>query len=122
MHLIADETIMATAGNASDALRAVGGSISSEDDLLDIRYSGTTSASTDQPREDEENATGGQASAGGFGIFGDDIPGLGQYDDFHTIDWQRDIARDRMRHRHIAKKKKDSIFNLSFWIRFILFK
>jgi hypothetical protein len=29
----------------------------------------------------------------------DNIPGIGQYDDFHTIDWQRDIARDRMRHR-----------------------
>ena len=29
----------------------------------------------------------------------DNIPGLGQYDDFHTIDWQRDIARDRTRHR-----------------------
>jgi hypothetical protein len=29
----------------------------------------------------------------------DNIPGLGQYEDFHTIDWQRDIARDRMRHR-----------------------
>lgn len=26
-------------------------------------------------------------------------PGHAQYDDFHTIDWQRDIARDRMRHR-----------------------
>lgn len=41
-----------------------------------------------------------------------DIPGIGQYDDFHTIDWQRDIARDRMRHRHIIKKKQDSIWNL----------
>ena len=29
----------------------------------------------------------------------EEIPGLGQYDDFHTIDWQRDIARDRTRHR-----------------------
>lgn len=41
-----------------------------------------------------------------------DIPGIGQYDDFHTIDWQRDIARDRMRHRYIIKKKQDSIWNL----------
>ncbi|XP_057660281.1 H(+)/Cl(-) exchange transporter 5 [Diorhabda carinulata] len=41
-----------------------------------------------------------------------DIPGIGQYEDFHTIDWQRDIARDRMRHRHIVKKKQDSIWNL----------
>lgn len=34
----------------------------------------------------------------------EDIPGIGQYEDFHTIDWQRDIARDRMRHRYIVKK------------------
>lgn len=42
----------------------------------------------------------------------DDIPGIGQYDDFHTIDWQRDIARDRMHHRYIIKKKQDSIWDL----------
>ncbi|XP_041358696.1 H(+)/Cl(-) exchange transporter 4-like isoform X2 [Gigantopelta aegis] len=43
----------------------------------------------------------------------DDLPpGIGQYDDFHTIDWLRDIARDRMRHRHIIKKK-----NEGFWER-----
>ncbi|XP_072931426.1 H(+)/Cl(-) exchange transporter 5 isoform X2 [Epargyreus clarus] len=42
----------------------------------------------------------------------DDIPGIGQYDDFHTIDWQRDIARDRMRHRHIVKKRQDSLWDL----------
>ena len=90
--------------------RYVGTSVSSEDDLLDIRHTGTTSpkANVDQsirnPSLDEDdNSTG----AGGFGIFSaDEIPGLGQYDDFHTIDWQRDIARDRMRHRHIVKKKK----------------
>ncbi|XP_037905332.1 H(+)/Cl(-) exchange transporter 5 isoform X2 [Hermetia illucens] len=39
----------------------------------------------------------------------DDIPGIGQYEDFHTIDWQRDIARDRMRHRYIVKKRQDSL-------------
>ncbi|XP_039763697.1 H(+)/Cl(-) exchange transporter 5 isoform X2 [Pararge aegeria] len=42
----------------------------------------------------------------------DEIPGIGQYDDFHTIDWQRDIARDRMRHRYIVKKRQDSIWDL----------
>ncbi|XP_064636222.1 H(+)/Cl(-) exchange transporter 4-like isoform X2 [Lineus longissimus] len=36
----------------------------------------------------------------------DDLPpGIGQYDDFHTIDWLRDIARDRHRHREIVKKR-----------------
>ena len=39
----------------------------------------------------------------------DDLPpGIGQYDDFHTIDWLRDIARDRMRHRQVIKKRQDS--------------
>lgn len=42
----------------------------------------------------------------------DEIPGIGQYDDFHTIDWQRDIARDRMRHRYIVKKRSNSILDL----------
>lgn len=42
---------------------------------------------------------------------GDDIPGIGQYEDFHTIDWQRDIARDRMRHRYIVKKIQDSVWD-----------
>lgn len=42
----------------------------------------------------------------------EDIPGIGQYDDFHTIDWQRDIARDRMRHRYIVKKRQDSLCDL----------
>ncbi|XP_069193313.1 H(+)/Cl(-) exchange transporter 5 isoform X7 [Procambarus clarkii] len=43
-----------------------------------------------------------------------EFPGIGQYDDFHTIDWQRDVARDRMRHRYIIKKKEDSIWD---WIK-----
>ena len=34
-------------------------------------------------------------------------PGIGQYDDFHTIDWLRDVARDRTRHRQVVKKKQD---------------
>lgn len=42
----------------------------------------------------------------------DEIPGIGQYEDFHTIDWQRDIARDRMRHRYIVKRKQKSICDL----------
>lgn len=42
----------------------------------------------------------------------EDIPGIGQYEDFHTIDWQRDIARDRMRHRYILRRKKNSFIDL----------
>lgn len=31
--------------------------------------------------------------------------GIGQYDDFHTIDWLRDIGQDRLRHRNLIKKQ-----------------
>jgi len=41
----------------------------------------------------------------------DDLPpGIGQYDDFHTIDWLRDISRDRMRHRHIVRRRQEGCF------------
>ena len=30
------------------------------------------------------------------------------YDDFHTIDWLKDLARDRFRHRVIQKKRKEN--------------
>lgn len=54
----------------------------------------------------------GGISFSGLNDNGDDIPGIGQYEDFHTIDWQRDIARDRMRHRYIIKKRQNSICDL----------
>ena len=82
-------------------------SLGSDDDLLDIQHTGTTTQ-----HENGEAIESGNTSAGSsaFASFGDEfIPTLGQYDDFHTIDWQRDIARDRMRHRYIIKRKKDSI-------------
>ena len=76
----------------------------SDDDLMDI--SGTS-------------AGGGREGGPGAGQEGGDttqdldaIPGLGQYDDFHTIDWQRDQNRDRHRHRHIVKRKGDSLLGL----------
>jgi hypothetical protein len=42
----------------------------------------------------------------------EDSVGFSGYSDFHTIDWQRDLARDRMRHRHIVKKRKRSLWEL----------
>jgi len=48
---------------------------------------------------------------GGVGENSEDIPGIGQYDDFQTIDWQRDLARDRMHHRYITKHKGDSFLS-----------
>ncbi|CAJ0958722.1 unnamed protein product, partial [Mesorhabditis belari] len=38
----------------------------------------------------------------------DNIPAIfSKYGDFHTIDWQRDLARDRLRHKLITNKKRD---------------
>lgn len=69
--------------------------------LQDITHAG--GSVSDQPN-------GGDL--GGEGTMEENIPGLGQYDDFHTIDWQRDIARDRTRHRYIVKKKQDSFMDV----------
>ncbi|XP_022902115.1 H(+)/Cl(-) exchange transporter 5 isoform X1 [Onthophagus taurus] len=84
-----------------------------DDDMTDITTSGHSDRSTigPQPAEDEDGNTNYTASFSGMHE-AVDIPGIGQYEDFHTIDWQRDIARDRMRHRYIVKKKQDSIWNL----------
>ena len=75
-------------------------SVSSDDDLIDIQHTGTTNSDRSYGTDGEtvENGTSSTKTTGWF--FGEEIPGLGQYDDFHTIDWQRDIARDRMRHRY----------------------
>jgi len=73
----------------------------SDDDLLDITHAG---GSTSDGRIEGEN--------GDISGLVEEIPGLGQYDDFHTIDWQRDIARDRTRHRYIVKKKQDGFLDL----------
>ncbi len=39
----------------------------------------------------------------------DDLPpGVGQYQDFETIDWLKDISGNRDRHRDIHKAKRNS--------------
>uniref|UniRef100_A0A1B6I267 Chloride channel protein n=1 Tax=Homalodisca liturata TaxID=320908 RepID=A0A1B6I267_9HEMI len=70
---------------------------SSDDDMIDI-----TTGMANPNFQDELTSS----------QYTDDIPGIGQYEDFHTIDWQRDIARDRMRHRYIVKRKQNSVFDL----------
>jgi len=88
---------------------------SSDEDMLDIQHSGTTSNMPTNGRSLPSPSRGGGSDEIPPNVAGgDELPeaGMGQYDDFHTIDWQRDIARDRMRHRHIVKKKKDSFCDL----------
>ena len=36
------------------------------------------------------------------------------YDDFHTIDWLKDLSRDRFRHRILQKRKKDIFINSKY--------
>ncbi|KAK6057739.1 hypothetical protein COOONC_04699, partial [Cooperia oncophora] len=58
-------------------------------------YASFNSAGHSQDREDEESAI-------------DNAPPLfSKYGDFHTIDWQRDLARDRLRHKLIVGKRVD---------------
>ncbi|XP_034255986.1 H(+)/Cl(-) exchange transporter 5 isoform X3 [Thrips palmi] len=80
-----------------------GFSVSSDDDMIDITTTGTVT---------ERSIHYDDPGVSHFAADGDEIPGIGQYEDFHTIDWQRDIARDRMRHRYIVKRKQNSLFDL----------
>lgn len=36
------------------------------------------------------------------------IPGVGTYDDFHTIDWVREKCKDRERHRKVTRHPETS--------------
>ncbi|XP_014242691.1 H(+)/Cl(-) exchange transporter 5 isoform X2 [Cimex lectularius] len=84
-------------------------SLSSDEDMIDIATSGTMTERIIQ----EELRSAAHCGVTFAGMQdSDEIPGIGQYDDFHTIDWQRDIAKDRMRHRYIKKKKQKSILDL----------
>jgi hypothetical protein len=40
------------------------------------------------------------------------------YDDFHTIDWLKDLARDRFRHRIIQRRRKESIWQKIVMVSF----
>lgn len=80
-----------------------------DDDLNEVESDHTALLSTSMHFRGFPNSSGNT----GVGMDTDELPpGIGQYDDFHTIDWQRDIARDRMRHRYIVRKKHDSLCNM----------
>ncbi|XP_033312288.1 H(+)/Cl(-) exchange transporter 5 isoform X1 [Bombus bifarius] len=83
--------------------------ISSDDDMLEVN---NVNSHHGQNTVLSEHCIRIDDASSHISVDSDDIPGIGQYDDFHTIDWQRDIARDRMRHRYIVKKKHDSIWGL----------
>ncbi|XP_067946446.1 H(+)/Cl(-) exchange transporter 4-like [Watersipora subatra] len=63
---------------------------STDEDMLDVSSASnfsSTSYATDQEDALEQSS---------------------RYSDFHTIDWLRDISRDRLRHRQIIRKRKGS--------------
>ena len=62
-----------------------------------------------QERSSFENESRGVTSPVAGVSEPEEIPGIGQYDDFQTIDWQRDLARDRMHHRYITKRREVSV-------------
>lgn len=41
------------------------------------------------------------------------IPGVGTYDDFHTIDWVREKCKDRERHRKVSRETPRTSGNIS---------
>ena len=41
-------------------------------------------------------------------------PGIGTYDDFHTIDWLHEMSRDRRHHRRVKERKKEGCLD---WIK-----
>jgi len=45
------------------------------------------------------------------------IPGVGTYDDFHTIDWVREKCKDRERHRRVLEINNNTwkIFFVGCW-------
>ncbi|XP_037069777.1 H(+)/Cl(-) exchange transporter 5-like isoform X5 [Pollicipes pollicipes] len=95
----------------------------SDDDLMEITTGGTVLEHS-LPESDRPPPHGhvsfaglGGVTSGGGGHHGleqlePEGEPFGQYDDFHTIDWQRDLARDRMRHRYIVKKRQTGFFDL----------
>ncbi|KAL8562214.1 H(+)/Cl(-) exchange transporter 3 [Nucella lapillus] len=81
--------------------QAVRHKVSDDDDMLNIAMDGRDAQSiSDLPDRS-------QGSTHLMDTLDDLPPGIGQYDDFHTIDWLRDIARDRMRHRLISKQRHE---------------
>ncbi|XP_035824875.1 H(+)/Cl(-) exchange transporter 5, partial [Aplysia californica] len=66
-----------------------------DDSLLDIVMDGRDDQGLHRPGDEDEDPNQLQWSSNIMDTLDDLPPGIGQYDDFHTIDWLRDIARDR---------------------------
>ncbi|GIX97513.1 hypothetical protein CDAR_517471 [Caerostris darwini] len=78
---------------------------SSEGSFIHITGTGTTS---EDALECSRRAKGGAEVKDGSQEMEELPPGIGQYGDFHTIDWQRDLSRDTYRQKYIARKMRES--------------
>ncbi|XP_053554964.1 H(+)/Cl(-) exchange transporter 5 isoform X2 [Bombina bombina] len=94
-------------------------SSTSDEDLVEIMEGTLDFSITDDVPPLERDLNGGFASYNGNGMNSTnkgidflDVPGVGTYEDFNTIDWVREKSRDRDRHREILSKSKESAWAL----------
>ncbi|KAG8571195.1 hypothetical protein GDO81_011551 [Engystomops pustulosus] len=94
-------------------------SSTSDEDMVEITEATLDfTVADDVPPIDREMAEGFTAYNGN-GVYGTsnvmdflEVPGVGTYEDFNTIDWVREKSRDRDRHREILSKSKESAWAL----------
>ncbi|XP_054158814.1 H(+)/Cl(-) exchange transporter 4-like isoform X2 [Oppia nitens] len=84
-----------------------------DEDIIDIKSGRSMMSSSAAAINGSGGGGGGTAGLADNRELDGELPHIqSHYEDFHTIDWQRDIARDRMRHRFIVKRKHNSIVEL----------
>uniref|UniRef100_A0A8C9SJS8 Chloride channel protein n=1 Tax=Scleropages formosus TaxID=113540 RepID=A0A8C9SJS8_SCLFO len=98
-------------------------SASSDEELLDGVLMDFHTAEDDSlldgdasPGGNYSMSNGGNAASSSthlLDLLDEPIPGVGTYDDFHTIDWVREKCKDRERHRKINSKKKESAWEFT---------
>ncbi|XP_055051113.1 H(+)/Cl(-) exchange transporter 3 isoform X1 [Misgurnus anguillicaudatus] len=80
-----------------------------DDNLLD----GDASPGSNYAMSNGGGGGGASSSTHLLDLLDEPIPGVGTYDDFHTIDWVREKCKDRERHRKINSKKKESAWEFT---------
>lgn len=86
-----------------DAARNPFATMSMDDDMFDI--------TTDARRDVSDLVDRSQGSKNLMDVpLVEDSTLRTHYDDFHTIDWLKDLTRDRLRHRVIQQKRKEGLW------------
>ncbi|KAG8448095.1 hypothetical protein GDO86_015259 [Hymenochirus boettgeri] len=91
----------------------------SDEDMVEITEATLDFSATDDVPPIYRDMAGGLSSHNGNGLNGPvnmmdflEVPGVGTYEDFNTIDWVREKSRDRDRHREILSKSRESTWAL----------